>query len=162
GYRPALYLLGGLSVFLVGLFGVALRTLGLSAIPESWGVPLTRAGLVVASIAISAGLGRRVIDLRRERDRAAREVAQLEESLRRREQMAAMGALVAGVAHEVRNPLFGISSTVDALEARVRSEGVSAHLETLRAQVGRLVKLMNDLLDYGRPQALELTSEQVA
>jgi len=161
GYRPALYLLGGLSVFLAGLISVALRTLGVVGIPESWGVPLTRAGLVVASIAISAGLGRRVIELRRERDRSAREVTQLEASLRRREQMAAMGSLVAGVAHEVRNPLFGISSTVDALEARVRHEGVSEHLATLRGQVGRLGKLMNDLLEYGRPRELERTPEQV-
>jgi signal transduction histidine kinase len=159
GDRPALYLLSGLSVFLAGLLAVSLRVLGFSAIPESWGVPLTRTGLVVASIAISAGLGRRVIELRRERDRAAREVGALEESLRRREQMAAMGALVAGVAHEVRNPLFGISSTVDALEARVGAQDLAAHIDALRSQVSRLGKLMNDLLDYGRPHPLELTRE---
>lgn len=161
GYRPALYLLIGLSAFLAGLLGVSLRTLGVSAIPDDWGVPLTRAGLVFASIAISAGLGRRVVELRRERDLAAREVAELEQSLRRRERMAAMGSLVLGVAHEVRNPLFGISSTLDALEARVRPEGVAHHLETLRSQVDRLGKLMNDLLEYGRPQALERQPEEL-
>lgn len=162
GFRPALYLLAGLSVFLAGLLGVSLRTLGLSAIPDAWGVPLTRLGLVLASIAISVGLGRRVVELRRERDRAAHEVHDLEQSLRRREQMAAMGSLVAGVAHEVRNPLFGISSTVDALEARLRSLGLLPHLETLRSQVERLGKLMNDLLEYGRPAALERAAESLA
>ena len=161
GYRPALYLLIGLSLFLAGILGVSLRTLGIGAIPDAWGVPLTRAGLVLASIAISAGLGRRLIELRRARDRAAREVEALEASLRRREQMAAMGSLVVGVAHEVRNPLFGISSTVDALAARVAPEAIGAHLSTLRAQVERLGKLMNDLLEYGRPSQLECTPEDL-
>lgn len=161
GYRPALYLLIGLSLFLAGILGVSLRTLGIGAIPDAWGVPLTRAGLVLASIAISAGLGRRLIELRRARDRAAREVEALEASLRRREQMAAMGSLVVGVAHEVRNPLFGISSTVDALAARVGPEAIGEHLATLRTQVERLGKLMNDLLEYGRPSQLERAPEDL-
>jgi signal transduction histidine kinase len=162
GFGPALYLLVGLSILLLGLLTESLRVLGVSAIPDEWGAPVARAGMVFASFAISAGIGHRVVELRRERDRAATEVAQLEESLSRRERMAAMGSLVAGVAHEVRNPLFGISSTVDALEARVKPEGVAHHLGMLRSQVERLGKLMDDLLEYGRPRALERKPEELA
>ncbi|HEX6202289.1 MAG TPA: ATP-binding protein, partial [Thermoanaerobaculia bacterium] len=79
-------------------------------------------------------------------------LVRLQESLRRNQTMAAMGVLVAGVAHEVRNPLFGISAVVDALERRIEERPeLVIHLAYLRREVGRLEKLMADLLDFGRP-----------
>ena len=86
----------------------------------------------------------------------------MEERLRRSETMSAMGNLVAGVAHEVRNPLFGIAATVDAFEAEFGGGAeVSEYLATLHNDVSRLTRLMNDLLDYGRPQQLERRMQSI-
>ena len=80
----------------------------------------------------------------------------MEEALRRSETTSLLGGIVAGVAHEVRNPLFGIAAAVDAFEAEFGGGGeVAEYLTTLRNDVSRLTRLMHDLLDYGRPQQIE-------
>jgi PAS domain S-box-containing protein len=81
---------------------------------------------------------------------------ELESSLRQSKIMSLLGSVAAGVAHEVRNPLFGISSILDAFETRFgdRAE-YSRYTKVLRDEVGRLTLLMEELLEYGKPMGTE-------
>jgi PAS domain S-box-containing protein len=87
-------------------------------------------------------------------------LVKLEESVRLSERLAAMGSLTAGVAHEVRNPLFAISANVDALaEVLLGREEVADLLEAVRTEVRRVNGLMVDLLQYGKPSAVTLVEQ---
>ncbi|MFN0088160.1 MAG: sensor histidine kinase [Blastocatellia bacterium] len=90
-------------------------------------------------------------------------MVELQASLHRSETMSLLGSLISGVAHEVRNPLFGISSTLDAFEARFDfNEEYEPYISVLRGEVDRLNHLMKDLLDYGRPLSHELATGSAA
>ena len=95
-----------------------------------------------------------------------REITQmmkLQESLRRTATMSAMGSLVAGVAHEVRNPIFGISSTLDAMEARLGTRPeYENYVRILRGELDRISRLMRDLLEYGKPFEFRLSPHPIA
>lgn len=101
----------------------------------------------------AGGDGPRVIVVLRE----ITELISLQDEVQRQETLSRMGELVAGVAHEVRNPLFALSSALDALRQRLGPHPDFARYAVhLDGQVERLSHLMRDLLDYGRPSALTL------
>lgn len=87
-----------------------------------------------------------------ERERVQQQRAKLEASLRRAETWSALGALLAGVIHQVRNPLFGISSIVDAMETRFGDrDEYRQYVDHLRVQVTRVTALLQELLEYAKP-----------
>ncbi|MCC6624675.1 MAG: PAS domain-containing protein [Deltaproteobacteria bacterium] len=65
--------------------------------------------------------------------------------------MRALGELVGGMSHELRNPLFGISATLDAFAPHLAGSPRLELMErTLRGQVAQLHALAVDLLEYGK------------
>jgi signal transduction histidine kinase len=76
------------------------------------------------------------------------------ESKRRLE---AIGEVAAGVAHELRNPLFGISSAAQLLRFRSKDDPVvEKNVGRILREVERLNRMVTSLLDFGRPNATHL------
>jgi len=87
---------------------------------------------------------------------AEEEQARMRAALERSQALGAIGALVAGVAHEVRTPLFAITATLDAMDARTPApEASKRYRGVLREQATRLERLMRNLLEYGRSPSAE-------
>jgi len=85
---------------------------------------------------------------------AVREMAR---RARRNETLAEVGALAAGIAHELRNGLNPISGSVECLQRELKLEGENAQLmELIATESARLNRFVSDLLTYSRERELVL------
>ena len=80
---------------------------------------------------------------------------QIESRLIQAEKLAAIGQAAAGIAHEVRNALAGISGVVQVLKrSKAWEELPQGFSEEVDLQVARIAQIVNDLLTYARPGTL--------
>jgi signal transduction histidine kinase len=88
---------------------------------------------------------------------AALERARVVQRLGHRHRLEAIGEVTTGVAHELRNPLFGISSAAQLLRFRVREDPVvEKNVGRILREVERLNSMVTSLLEYGRPGPITL------
>ncbi|MDH7498969.1 MAG: ATP-binding protein [candidate division NC10 bacterium] len=81
------------------------------------------------------------------------EIKKMEAQLRRADRLAAVGQLAAGIAHEVRNPLGAISSSLQLLkEESSLSGGERKLLDIVLREAERLKLISGQLLDFVRPR----------
>jgi signal transduction histidine kinase len=85
------------------------------------------------------------------------EVVALEGRLARSEALAQLGALSAAVAHELRNPLAGISGAIQVISRTLPKDAPYAPIMVkVEREIRRLDSLVTDLLAFARPGAVRL------
>lgn len=75
-----------------------------------------------------------------------------EKDMENAERLATTGELASGIAHEIKNPLAGISSTIQImLENSIKDGSGDEILEEMTIQIKRIEKAVKDLLAYACP-----------
>jgi signal transduction histidine kinase len=90
-------------------------------------------------------------------------VAEIESELELSRRMAAIGRLTSGVGHEVKNPINAIVVHLELLKTKLggASPGAVRHLEVIDAEIRRLDRVVQTLVDFSRPVELQLSEQDL-
>ena len=92
-----------------------------------------------------------------ENARLVEDARQAERQRLHAEKLATIGQLVAGLAHEINNPLAATQSASELLLEQDLPDDVREGLEVVRAESRRAAVIVRKLLDFSRPHDIELT-----
>ena len=82
------------------------------------------------------------------------EIRSMEESVRRKDRLAAVGRVAAGLAHEIRNPLGAMRGAIQVLESNMPAESMQTSLmDIILKESDRLNSIIKNFLGYARPMA---------
>ncbi|ANM31942.1 hypothetical protein ABI59_23820 [Acidobacteria bacterium Mor1] len=83
------------------------------------------------------------------------EQKQLHEHLLQSEKISALGMLVSGVAHELKNPLTSVIGFCELLMMKESDPGKRRGLDKVRSEAHRSVRIVNQLLSFSRKRVVE-------
>jgi len=91
-----------------------------------------------------------------ERLRLEREHAKAEAHLRQAQKMEAVGTLASGVAHEINNPIMGITGYADLMEVTIPgNHDVSRLSGEIKREANRIHRIVTNLLRFARSEKAE-------
>lgn len=91
------------------------------------------------------------------------EIRSMEESVRRKDRLAAVGRVAAGLAHEIRNPLGAMRGAIQMLESESSKNQTQSNLmEIILRESDRLNDIITNFLKYARPKASKFAEVNVA
>ena len=90
-------------------------------------------------------------------------VEEIETELELSRRMSAIGRLTSGVAHEVKNPINAIVVHLEILKTKLDRSSPSAarHLDVIDAEIRRLDRVVQTLVDFSRPVELQLREQDL-
>ena len=85
------------------------------------------------------------------------------QQMERAAKLASLGEIISGIAHEIKNPLAGISCAVQVFHSEL-SEGDSRKpiINEVLNQVNRLDRTVKDLLSYAKPKPLQFLPDKIS
>jgi two-component system, NtrC family, sensor histidine kinase PilS len=90
------------------------------------------------------------------------QIRDLEEEMRRKEWLASLGEMSAGMAHEIRNPLGALAGAMQMLRKDFHADDTSARLMDIAVrEATRLDAIITEFLQYARPPALDLAEHDL-
>jgi len=84
---------------------------------------------------------------------------EMEREVKRMENLAMLGEMAAGIAHEIRNPLASISGSIQVLSDSLSREDALINerlMDIISREISRLNHMVNDFLQFARPQNSEI------
>ncbi|GEM_PF-1180985 len=78
------------------------------------------------------------------------DISKMEEQMRQKERLAALGTLSAGIAHEIRNPLTAIKGFAQMIAKRPTSEKNAKYIKFIIEEVSKLENLVKEILDFAK------------
>lgn len=81
------------------------------------------------------------------------EIRSMEENVRRKDRLAAVGRVAAGLAHEIRNPLGAMRGAIQVLESTTQlNKTQNGLMEIILRESDRLNSIITNFLTYARPR----------